>query len=244
MPSVDNQGVRIAYSVQGDGEPLILIHGWSCEGRYWAEFGYTSDLTRDFKVIVPDLRGHGASETPRNGDFSDHAFASDVTAVLDQLSVDSAHIFGYSLGGWVALELAAVFPERVQGVVVGGSHPYAEDLSPLRSITTRDLLDGWEAARASLSNQARSNIADLDPELLKAMVPDRVDKTARLVGMQSQLLTVCGTNDWRYEDMKRFAMDHEFCSFLAIEGTDHLETWLQSEQILPLVRQLLQAKGE
>ncbi|MDA2926843.1 alpha/beta hydrolase [Acidobacteria bacterium AH-259-G07] len=94
MPHVDNRGVRITYRLYGEGEPLVLIHGWSCEGRYWDEFGYTTKLSAEYKVIAPDLRGHGDSETPEDGDFTDRAFVSDVIAVLDDLAIDSAHVFG------------------------------------------------------------------------------------------------------------------------------------------------------
>ena len=241
MPYVDNQGVRINYSLQGSGQPLVLIHGWSCEGGYWSEFGYTSDLTREFKVIVPDLRGHGDSETPEDGNFTDQAFASDVIAVLDDLAIDSAHVFGYSLGGWVAFELVANYASRVGSVVVGGAHAYSEDLSALRCFKPTDLLAAWEAAGAPLSEASTVGIADSDPKVLSAMAPDRVDKTERLVDLEIPLLTICGTNDWRFEDMKRFAESSEGCSFVALEGADHLQAWLQSERILPLVRKFLQS---
>jgi pimeloyl-ACP methyl ester carboxylesterase len=92
---VDNAGVRIRYEVEGRGEPLVLVHGWSCEGRYWREFGYVSGLTDHFTVIVPDLRGHGGSDRPPGGDFTDAAFASDVIAVLDDTGIGSAHVFGF-----------------------------------------------------------------------------------------------------------------------------------------------------
>ena len=64
MPCVDNKGVQIAYRVRGSGEPLVLIHGWSCEGRYWDEFGYVEELSNDFRVVIPDLRGHSESDIP------------------------------------------------------------------------------------------------------------------------------------------------------------------------------------
>ena len=96
MPHVTNNGVRIEYQVHGQGAPLVLIHGWSCEGRYWREFGYVDKLSDEYMVIVPDLRGHGSSHVPRNRDFSDAAFASDVIAVLDDTGIAAAHVFGYS----------------------------------------------------------------------------------------------------------------------------------------------------
>ena len=240
MHHVDNQGVRITYRLYGGGEPLVLIHGWSCEGRYWDEFGYTSKLSAEYKVIVPDLRGHGDSETPENEDFTDRAFASDVIAVLDDLAIDSAHVFGYSLGGWVVFELAANCSSRVQSIVIGGAHPYDEDLSPMRGFTSTDLLNSWEEVDAPLSADSKKRIAGLDQRVLIAMVPDRVDKAERLVDLQMPCLTICGTNDWRFEDMKRFAEGNDPCLFVPIEGTDHLQTWLQPASVLPPIQEFLQ----
>ncbi len=244
MHHVDNQGVRITYRLYGGGEPLVLIHGWSCEGRYWDEFGYTSKLSAEYKVIVPDLRGHGDSESPENGDFTDRAFASDVIAVLDDLAIDSAHVFGYSLGGWVVFELAANYSSRIRSIIVGGAHPYDEDLSPMRGFTPTDLLSLWEEVDAPLSADSKKRIAGLDQSVLIAMVPDRVGKAERLVGLQMPCLTICGTNDWRFEDMKRFAEGNDRCLFVPIEGTDHLQTWLQPANVLPPVQEFLQtARG-
>ena len=240
MPHVDNQGVRITYRLYGEGEPLVLIHGWSCEGRYWDEFGYTTKLSAEYKVIVPDLRGHGDSETPGNEDFTDRAFASDVIAVLDDLAIDSAHVFGYSLGGWIVFELAANDSSRTRSIIVGGAHPYDEDLSPMRGFTPTDLLSLWEVVDAPLSADSRKRIAGLDQRVLMAMVPDRVDKAERLVDLQIPCLTICGTNDWRFEDMKRFAEGNDRCLFVPVEGTDHLQTWLQPANVLPPVQKFLQ----
>ncbi len=244
MFRVDNQGVGITYRLYGEGEPLVLVHGWSCEGRYWDEFGYTTKLSAEYKVIVPDLRGHGDSDTPENEDFTDRAFASDVIAVLDDLAIDSAHVFGYSLGGWVVFELAANYSSRLRSIIVGGAHPYDEDLSAMRGYTPTDLLGAWEAVDAPLSADSKKRIAGLDQPVLIAMVPDRVDKAERLVDLQMKCLTICGTNDWRFEDMKRFAEGNDRCLFVPVEGTDHLQTWLQPANVLPPVQEFLQtARG-
>src|SRR5437667_11652830 len=113
MPYVNNAGVRIRYEVHGQGEPLVLVHGWSCEGRYWCEFGYVPTMSAEFMVNVLDLRGHGGSDKPRSADFSDAAFATDVIAVFDDIGIDSAHVCGYSLGGWVVFELVANHRQRI-----------------------------------------------------------------------------------------------------------------------------------
>jgi len=239
MPYVDNGGVRIGYRVYGNGEPLVLIHGWSCEGRYWDEFGYVAKLSPEFRVVVPDLRGHGESSTPLDRDFSDMAFASDVIAVLDDLAIDSAHVFGYSLGGWVVLELAAVLPSRVRTAIVGGAHPYDEDLSALRVLGPAEILNTWEALEAPLSQESKQRLSVIDKQLLIDAAVDRIDQIERLVGLSTPCLMICGTEDWRFEDMLRFAQDNDGCDFVSLEGSDHLQTWLQPDRVLPHLRDFL-----
>ena len=183
MPHVNNNGVRISYDVYGQGDPLVLIHGWSCEGRYWREFGYTPKLSDEFTVTVPDLRGHGGSDIPGSRDFSDAAFASDVIAVLDDAGIDSAHVFGYSLGGWVVFELAANHTARIKAAIVGGAHPYAEDLSAIRNFSPHDLVSYWEALSAPLSEDSKGRILAFEGQTLTEMIPDRLDKAGRLANL-------------------------------------------------------------
>ena len=239
---VNNNGVRISYQVYGQGPPLVLIHGWSNEGRYWAEFGYTSKLSLEYQLIVPDLRGHGKSDTPADRNFSDEAFASDIRAVMDDVGVDSAHIFGFSLGGWVAFELAATSPERVRSVAVLGAHPYAEDLRSVRdsySLPSANL-GYWEAAKAPLSAESKQRLAAFDPQVLSAMLPDnRVDRSERLKAWQRPSLMIVGTKDWRFEDMKRYAASHPHWQFVPIEGADHGSSWLEAERVVSALQDFL-----
>jgi pimeloyl-ACP methyl ester carboxylesterase len=241
MPYVDNRSVRINYHVVGQGEPLVLIHGWSCESRYWDEFGYVAKLSSDFKVIVPDLRGHGESGTPTNRDFTDQAFASDVIAVLDHLGIDAAHVFGYSLGGWIVFELAANFTSRVRRAIVGGAHPYSEDLSAIRAFTPADILNLWTTLGAPFSEKSKTRIAALDQQVLTEIAKDREDQTERLRNLRIPFLMICGTNDWRFEDMKRFAGNDTRYEFVTLEGLDHGQTWLRSDLVLPTVQGFLRA---
>ena len=132
-------------------------------------------------MIVPDLRGHGESDTPANKDFSDAAFASDVIAVLDDRGISSAHVFGYSLGGWVVFELAAEYPSRIRTAVVGGAHPYEEDLSALRALSPEAIFNMWESLKAPWSEDTKRRLAAFNPQVLTSIVAtDRVNQTKRL----------------------------------------------------------------
>lgn len=241
MPHANNNGVKVRYDIYGQGEPLVLIHGWSCEGRYWREFGYVPKLSDEFTVIVPDLRGHGGSDIPRNSDFSDAAFASDVIAVLDDAGIDSAHVFGYSLGGWVVFALAANHKPRIRTAIVGGAHPYAEDLSAMRRFSPPDLVSYWEALGAPLSEDSKRRILAFNQQALAEMIPDRIDKAGQLANLGARCLMICGTNDWRFEDMRRFAATSDRCTFVPVQDADHLQAWLRSDRLVSEVQGFLHA---
>lgn len=231
----DNGGTRIAYRAIGTGSPLVLLHGWSCEGRYRDEFGYVSQLADQFQVVVPDLRSHGMSDIPVDGDYSDTAWASDVIAVLDDLEIEKTSVFGYSLGGWVALEMLSRHASRLNACVIGGAHPYDDDLSDARNLTPNMILELWTSAEAPLSDDSKDRILAFDQQVLVDCLPDRVDQTDRLKGINTPWVTICGTEDWRHPDMKRFGEENQHFKFVDVPSQDHLGAWLQSAYLAPMI---------
>src|SRR5262245_43153068 len=96
----DSKGVKIAYSVQGKGEPVVLIHGFlSSGGINWDLPGVTALLAKDFQVITLDVRGHGQSDKPTKEDAYGPELVEDVVRLLGHLKIKKAHIVGYSMGG-------------------------------------------------------------------------------------------------------------------------------------------------
>jgi pimeloyl-ACP methyl ester carboxylesterase len=98
------------YMVRGSGEPLLLIHGLGGSGADWAF--QVAALEKNFRVIVPDLPGSGHSPPPRDN-YTIDGFAATLWALLDHLGVERINIIGFSLGGAVALEMAARRPSSV-----------------------------------------------------------------------------------------------------------------------------------
>jgi pimeloyl-ACP methyl ester carboxylesterase len=120
VPSVAVNGTRLHYERHGGGEPLLLITGFTISS---AVFEPILDLygTR-FECIVYDNRGSGRSGAPRLT-TSMPELAADAAGLLRAIGVDSAHACGLSMGGMIAQELAIRFPERVRGLVLGGTTP-------------------------------------------------------------------------------------------------------------------------
>lgn len=92
MPYVNNNGVRIHYQVDGDGPPLVLMHGLTQSLEDWYEFGWVEGLRKDYKLILIDHRGHGHSDKPHDPRAYGYELRMrDVLAVLDALNIDKAH---------------------------------------------------------------------------------------------------------------------------------------------------------
>jgi pimeloyl-ACP methyl ester carboxylesterase len=110
MPFFCNEDVSLHYLRRGRGEPLLLIHGLGGSGADWAF--QVSALEKRFSVIVPDLPGSGHSPPPPD-EYTIGGFAAALWSLLDHLQVSRVNIIGFSLGGAVALEMAAQRPASV-----------------------------------------------------------------------------------------------------------------------------------
>lgn len=116
----DSDGVQIRYVEAGEGEPLLLIHGFSVN----TEFQWGSNLNRlagNFHVIAMDVRGHGKSGKPHGAENYGQAIIDDAVRLLDHLGIEKAHVMGYSMGGAITLNLVANHPDRVKSAIVGGN---------------------------------------------------------------------------------------------------------------------------
>lgn len=107
---------RIHYYAGGDGPPVVLIHGLASRGDDWASFLPT--LTPRHRVYALDLLGYGGSDKPKNVDYSIALETDVVRGFLDALHIARADVIGVSMGGWIALKLAAEHPERVRKLVL------------------------------------------------------------------------------------------------------------------------------
>jgi pimeloyl-ACP methyl ester carboxylesterase len=118
-----SEGVRIAYQLHGDGAALLLLHGLGSRADDWAD--HFDVLTPRRRCIVPDLRGHGASDSPP-GPHTPTRHAADVTSLLDELGIEEADVIGYSMGGAAAFALAVASPSRVRSLCIVNSAPSFE----------------------------------------------------------------------------------------------------------------------
>lgn len=114
-------GRRLGYRECGSGPVLVLLHGWAMSSVVFSEL--SAELSRDFRVLAPDLRGHGGSD-PGSG-YGCSAFAADLSEWFTRLDLRHAALLGWSLGGEVALTLAAEAPlrNRLRALVLVATTP-------------------------------------------------------------------------------------------------------------------------
>lgn len=118
----DSEGVKIRYRVWGQGEPIVLVHGFTASiDANWVQPGVVAALAESFKVIALDARGHGKSDKPHDPAAYGEKMAHDVVRLLDHLGVEKAHVVGYSMGGFITLKLVTLHPERFHSAVLGGA---------------------------------------------------------------------------------------------------------------------------
>jgi pimeloyl-ACP methyl ester carboxylesterase len=113
-------GLDIYYEEQGEGEPLILIHGGTQTGSAWKP--YLAAFAERYRVIMPDSRGHGRTSNP-SGKMSFRLLADDMAGLVQALDLERPLIFGYSDGGQAALEIGMRYPDLPRALVIGGAYP-------------------------------------------------------------------------------------------------------------------------
>jgi len=120
MGMVEGADVRLNYEVIGEGTPVTLLHGFTQSGRSWHEV--ISKMGAGWRWILPDLRGHGQTRTPPGAPHTMDACTADLEMLWDHLGIARTHLAGYSMGGRLALHVAATRPERILSLLTIGAH--------------------------------------------------------------------------------------------------------------------------
>jgi pimeloyl-ACP methyl ester carboxylesterase len=244
MPFAHNHGIRIHYQVEGTGPPLLLHHGSGGSGDDWRDLGYADALKNDYRLILIDARGAGASDKPHEAAAYDIAMrAADVTAVLDHLEVGQAHYFGYSLGGWVGFGLARYAPDRFSSLTLGGAHPYPENMQPYRDLMPQDMgafmasMEKIYGAHFTPAMRRRFQQGDL--RALQFMTQDRPSLADALPRMTMPCLLFVGEADPRFPHVKECVSHLRDVTYFSLPGLDHAGTFLNGALVLPHVKAFL-----
>jgi len=173
MPRMQIGDVTLNVNVVGDGDPLLLIMGYGMSGDMWAQ---SLPYFSSFRSIYFDNRGTGQSDAPP-GPYTMEQMADDAVGVLDVLGVDRAAVFGVSMGGMIAQEVALRHPSRVKKLVLGcttpggpnATMPAPERLAQLVEAVRLQSTDAERAVELSLSLLFPADLIDAQP-MLKPML--------------------------------------------------------------------------
>jgi len=148
----ENQRVKIYWDEQGQGSPVLLIMGLGYPSYMWHRT--RPALIANYRTIALDNRGVGKSDVPP-GPYPISLMAADAAAVLDAASVDSAHVFGLSMGGMIAQEFAVQYPARVRSLILGctapgGPNALRAEPAAIELLRARGFMNEDEAIRASI----------------------------------------------------------------------------------------------
>ena len=125
MGLFEEQDVRLNYEVIGEGTPVTLLHGFTQSGRSWHEI--VSLMPAGWKWVLPDLRGHGTTRVRPGAAYTMEACTTDLELLWDHLGIARTHLVGYSMGGRLALQVAAARPERILSLLTIGAHAGLEE---------------------------------------------------------------------------------------------------------------------
>jgi pimeloyl-ACP methyl ester carboxylesterase len=230
MPYTRRSGVRIHYRVVGRGSPLVLVHGYSSSGlTNWVSSGWVEVLAENHTLLVPDLRGHGRSQKPHTtASYSVQALAEDVLAVMDREGFRSAPLFGYSMGGMVALELLLAHPDRIEAAIIGGMgsyFPHARGRFPVE----RQVAESTAPRRrpAELARFLGEYLSQFDPIALDRVFrgvfkgSEPVD-AARLPEIRVPVLVAAGTRDPFFAPARDLAASIPGARFVPLAAEGHL----------------------
>jgi pimeloyl-ACP methyl ester carboxylesterase len=186
--------IKLNYIEQGQGQPLILLHGNGEDTTYFEhQIPYFS---KNYYVIAIDTRGHGQS--PRGEKpFTIKQFAEDLHDFMDEKSIERAHILGFSDGGNIALTFALKYPERIEKLILNGANLFPSGVKPLYQWPIEI---GYRIAKmfSKKSDKALSNA-----EMLGLMVNEPHIEPSELDRLTMPVLVIAGTKDMIKESHTR-----------------------------------------
>ena len=249
MPYANNSGIRIHYKLEGEGSPLVLLHGLSEDLEWWRDYGYVESLKNDYKLILVDARGHGDSSKPHNPDaYTLELFVSDVVSVLDDLRISKAHFLGFSMGGWVGFGIGKYAIERFYSLIIGAMSPYKD---PAKDETAEFFRKGKDFVWADLEKRYGPRIMTPvrkarwmanDFEALSAISW----RMARSISLEDVLPTITlpcllfvGEADAFHLGVKKCATCMPNVTFISFPNLLHVETLYRSDLVIPYIKKFL-----
>lgn len=163
-----SNGIELEYLDRGEGEVLLLVHGLGSTKADWDR--QVDAFSREYRVIAPDLRGHGNSSKPaERSEYGVAKCAEDMQLLLEQLEVRNCIVVGFSMGGAIAFEMAVKFPQLISKMVIVNTAPDFNDLGEL----------GEELLRERTKALKTTGMEPLAKQISEGMFPGEEQKELR-----------------------------------------------------------------
>ncbi|MGG6313949.1 alpha/beta fold hydrolase [Paenibacillus macerans] len=258
MDKITVNGSTIAYEQQGQGETVVLLHGFCGSSAYWEKVQPL--LADQYQVIAPDLRGHGGSHAPL-GAYSIEQMADDVAGLLEALGIAKYTLLGHSMGGYVALSLAQRYASRLNayGLIHSTGFPDSDEakekrvqaVSLIRSEGITKFVDGLVPGLFSPDtvDKLQSEV-DRVKEIGYRTPPqgaagaalamrERADRRDVMDDPVLPLLLVAGENDAVVPMARLFTAEGPHVTKAVIKGAGHMSMYEAPEQLYAVLSDFL-----
>lgn len=188
-----SHAVKLVYEERGEGMPVVLLHGYPFDHTIWQ--AQIDTLSRNYRVIAPDLRGHGQSPVPQAG-YDLDAMMSDVVLLLDDLGITAAVWVGHSMGGYITMAALRQAQTRVIAAAFVASHPFADSPEKQQDrleSANRALEHGSETVVSGMIKTLFAPETDLDSHTVKHIRQIMVDTPP--TGVAGALIAMAGRPD-------------------------------------------------
>ena len=227
MPFARVNGVNLAYELHGTGDPLVLIHGAQSDRSIFANL--LPDFVDQFQVLVFDQRGSGQSEKP-DIEYTMGMIADDTAALMEHIGFSSAHMYGVSMGGMIAQEVAIRYGAAVRSLVLGcttpgGPHAISLEGEAIQSSHSTAALSAEERGRALAETAFTKGYIDQHPELIPALIEARKKQPLDPIGFAHRMKAA-----YRHNTFDR--LSQITCPTLVITGKDDALIAWENSQLL------------
>jgi pimeloyl-ACP methyl ester carboxylesterase len=235
----DSNGAKIRYVEQGSGEAIVLVHGRNGSAENWT--GIIPDLSKDYRVIALDCRGHGQSSQPRELTQYGRQMSLDIVRLLDHLGIKQAHIVGYSMGAAITSHLLTLHPERFLTATLGGSAgrfnwtPQDTEMFEQQAVETekwgfspsaREQQTGVRPSEAEIRERSAALLANPNRDRLAMAAVIRSFRElavtpAQIRSLKVPMLGLAGSNDPNLADLRQMQKINDSMRLVVINGATH-----------------------
>lgn len=257
MPFQEIEGTKIYYEVKGDGRPIVFLHCWTGNRRFF--YKQVERFSKDYCCITPDFPGHGDSD--ECDEYSIEKFSRLTLGLLEKLGIERAVFAGHSLGGMVCLSIAIERPQIVEGLILLDTTPHLSGWFPqnvVAEVAVKLGRFGFRAGKALVASAAATHpFASLESRILTARECSKVrnkplvktldtvrkfDATSHLSEIRQPALIVVGTIDMLADirHARKMAKDMPDATLKIVRGAGHMALFEKPEVVNKAIAEFLE----